>query len=73
MNDDQFTTIVEKLDTLINIQALSSVSHLNTKSEKIIFLSEAGLSPKEITSIVGGKPGTVRQIIYAAKKKAEGL
>lgn len=71
MTEEQFELISSRLDTLVKIQALSAVAHLSTKSEKILFLNEAGLSPKEIAAIVGGKAATVSQIIYAAKKKAE--
>lgn len=63
--------LLERVDTLIRIQALQAISHLATKTEKIMFLSEAGLQPKEIASIVGGEPGTVSQIIYQQKKKAK--
>jgi len=62
--------LLERVDTLIRIQALQAVAHLGTKTEKIMFLSEAGLQPKEIASIVGGKPATVSQCIYEQKKKA---
>jgi hypothetical protein len=63
--------LLGRIDTLIRIQALQAVAHLGTKSEKIMFLSDAGLQPKEIASIVGGKPATVSQIIYDQKKKAK--
>ena len=62
--------LLERIDTLIRIQALQAVTHLKTKTEKIMFLSEAGLQAKEIASIVGGKPATVSQIVYDQKKKA---
>lgn len=45
--------LLERIDTLIRIQALQAVAHLGTKTEKIMFLNEAGLQPKEIASIVG--------------------
>lgn len=64
--------LLERIDTLIRIQALQAVAHLGTKTEKIMFLAEAGLQPKEIASIVGGKPATVSQIIYEQKKKVKG-
>ncbi|APE28511.1 sigma-70 family RNA polymerase sigma factor [Aurantiacibacter gangjinensis] len=69
---DTNNLLLERIDTLIRIQALQAVSHLATKTERIMFLSEAGLQPKEIASIVGGKPATVSQIIYDQKKKVKG-
>ncbi len=62
--------LLERIDTLVRIQALQAVSHLSTRTQKIMFLSEAGLQPKEIASIVGGKPATVSQVIYEQNKKA---
>lgn len=66
---DSSELLLERIDTLIRIQALQAVSHFGSKTEKIMFLSEAGLQPKEIASIVGGKPATVSQCIYEQKKK----
>ena len=60
---------MELLRTLLKVQSLSAVRHLPTKKEKIIFLSDAGLSPKEIAPIVGSSSGSVSQAIYDAKKK----
>ena len=60
--------LLGKLDTLIKIQALSAVAHLATKKEKILFLNEAGLTPKEISVIVGTSAARVSQVIYADKK-----
>jgi DNA-directed RNA polymerase specialized sigma24 family protein len=64
--------IMDVLRTLLKIQALSAVKGLPSKKEKILFLSEAGLSPKEIGLIVGSSGATVSQVIYEAKKKAKG-
>ncbi len=64
-------SISEKLDTLISIQALAAVVHLQSKKEKILFLSETGLSPKAIAPIVGSSAASVSQTIYAEKKKAK--
>jgi DNA-directed RNA polymerase specialized sigma24 family protein len=60
---------MDLLRTLLKIQALSAVRELPTKKEKILFLSEVGLSPKEIATIIGSTSGAVSQTIYDAKKK----
>ncbi|WP_316978146.1 hypothetical protein [Shumkonia mesophila] len=60
---------MDLLRTLLKVQSLSAVHHLPTKKEKILFLSEAGLSPKEIAPIVGSSSGSVSQTIYDTKKK----
>ena len=61
--------VADLLRTLVKIQALSAVRDLPTKKEKIMFLSEAGLTPKEIGTIVGSSSASVSQTIYEAKKK----
>lgn len=63
--------IMDVLRTLLKIQALSAVKDLPSKKGKVLFLSEAGLSAKEIALIAGTTDQTVRQIVYEAKKKAK--
>lgn len=70
MSDGSHQEMMDVLRTLLKIQALAAVRDLVTKKEKIIFLSEAGLSPKEIAPIVGSSAASVSQTIYDAKKKA---
>lgn len=60
------------LRTLLKIQALSAVKGFPSKKEKIGFLNEAGLSPKEIGLIVNSTAASVSQTIYDTKKKAQG-
>lgn len=69
MSDDHHQELMELLRTLLKIQSLSAVRDLPTKKEKILFLSEAGLSPKEVAPIVGSSSASVSQAIYDAKKK----
>jgi DNA-directed RNA polymerase specialized sigma24 family protein len=60
---------MDLLRALLKVQSLSAVRDLPTKKEKILFLSEAGLGPKEIAAIVGSSSGAVSQAVYEAKKK----
>ena len=71
-NNPIWESIAEKLDMLISIQALTAVAHLQSKKEKILFLSEAGLSPKSIAPIVGSSAASVSQTVYAEKQKRKG-
>lgn len=71
MNDAHSRELVELMRTLLKVQSLSAVRDLPTKKQKILFLSEAGLSPKEIASIVGSSSAAVSQTVYEAKKKAD--
>lgn len=63
--------VMDVLRTILKIQALSAVRDLPSKKSKILFLSEAGLSPKEIGLIVATTAAAVSQTIYAAKKQAK--
>lgn len=70
MTDAQHQELMGVLQTLLKVQSLSAVRHLPTKKEKILFLAEAGLAPKEVAPIVASSPAAVSQTIYDAKKKA---
>ena len=59
MDDKQFNTIVERLDKLIRITALSSLREL-TSTDKISVLNQAGFNPKEIAELVG----TSTDVVY---------
>ena len=68
----QHEEVMEVLRTLLKIQALSAVRDFPSKKEKILFLNEAGLSPKEIGLIVNTTAASVSQAVYAAKKQSKG-
>ncbi|MGE4527247.1 MAG: hypothetical protein AB7D00_02670 [Rhodospirillaceae bacterium] len=70
MSDVNHQELMEVLRTLLKIQSLSAVRDFPTKREKILFLSEAGLSRAEISLIVGSSSSSISQVIYDAKKKS---
>lgn len=70
MNDAHHAELMGVLRTLLKVQALSAVRHLPTKREKILFLADAGLSPKEVAPIVASSAASVSQTIYDAKQKS---
>ncbi|MBK8457829.1 MAG: sigma-70 family RNA polymerase sigma factor [Phyllobacteriaceae bacterium] len=65
MADD---AILQKLDTLIRLQAHLAVSNLNSQKEKILFLSRAGISPREIADLLGTTANTVNVALSNARK-----
>lgn len=67
----QHEEVMDVLRTLLKIQALAAVRDLPSKKAKILFLGEAGLTPKEIALIVGTTAASVSQTIYSAKKQAK--
>lgn len=70
MSDMNGTEVAELLRTMLKIQALSAVRDLPTKKAKILFLVEAGLTPKEVSVIVGTSAASVSQTVYESKKKS---
>jgi DNA-directed RNA polymerase specialized sigma24 family protein len=72
MSDENHQELMDILRTILKVQALSAVRHLPSKKEKILFLAEAGLAPKEIGPIVGSSPAAASQAVYEAKKRAKG-
>lgn len=69
MSDANHQELMEVLRTILRVQALSAVKDLASKKEKILFLAEAGLAPKDIGPIVGSSAAAVSQAVYEAKKK----
>ena len=70
-DQNQHEEVMDVLRTILKIQALSAVRDLPSKKAKILFLNEAGLSPKEVSLIVGTTAASVSQTIYAAKKQTK--
>lgn len=60
--------VAQKLDTLIRLQARIAVAPLATQKERILFLSSAGLSPKEIGEILGVSANSVSVSLLQARK-----
>lgn len=70
MSDASHQEMMDVLRTILKVQALSAVRDLPSKKQKILFLAEAGLAPKEIALIAGSTAAAVSQAVYEAKKKA---
>lgn len=56
---DQDRQILERLDTLIRLQALSMVDRYKSTKDKILFLGGAGLTPKEIAELLNTTSNSV--------------
>ncbi len=68
MNESVLNEINEKVDTLMRIQALLAVREMDIQKDKIIFLSSAGIRPKDIATILGTTSNTVNVAIAKHKK-----
>lgn len=71
MSDGLEAILVQKLDTLIRLQARIAVAHLESQKQKILFLSGAGLQPKEIGEILSISANSVSVTLSQARKSAK--
>ncbi|MFL6726639.1 MAG: hypothetical protein ACJ8FS_09015 [Sphingomicrobium sp.] len=62
--------ILQRLDTLIRLQSRIAVAQLPTQKDKIVFLSSAGLAPKEIGEVLGVSPNSVSVTLLGVRKAA---
>lgn len=80
MSDKQFKELIQKLDTLIKLTAMTALSR-KTQKDQIKILSGLGLQPKEIAFLLGTTPLTVsvtksklkRKKSKVKKKKSESI
>jgi hypothetical protein len=68
LSRNEFNQILEKLDVVIKLLAMNVVQG-RTLKEQVKLLSETGLQPKQIASILGKKPGHIRVILYNVRKE----
>ena len=68
MSDKQFRTLSEKMDTLIKLTAINALKGKNL-TDQVEILSEIGLQPKQIATILGTDPATVSTLKSRVKKK----
>ena len=68
MNDREFKILSQKLDTLIKLTAINALKGKNL-TDQVEILSEIGLQPSEIATILGTDPTTVSTLKSRVKKK----
>jgi DNA-directed RNA polymerase specialized sigma24 family protein len=69
LDEKQFKAIIERLDKLMRITALSSIKEL-TSTERIIILNQAGFSPKEIAELIGTSQNVVNVRLSQIRRRA---
>lgn len=67
MNQEQFNKLIEKLDLLIKLNALSAVRD-KPRIDSILFLADLGFGNVEIAQILGLSPKTVSNVKSENKK-----
>ena len=68
MSDKQFKILSEKLDTLIKLTAINALKGKNL-TDQVEILSEIGVQPKEIATIIGTDPNTVSVLKSRVKRR----
>jgi len=61
--------VLERLDTLILLQAQLAVSNLGSQKEKVLFLDRIGLSPKVIGEVLNTTANSVSVTLSTERKK----
>lgn len=69
MNDKQFAELMEKVDAVAKLLALSAVSDKKTLVEKAVALSEAGFRPRDIGWLLGKDPQRINDVLYKQRKR----
>lgn len=54
--------VLQRLDTLIRLQAQIAITSLKEQKDKVLFLSGAGLAPKAIAEMVAMTPNAVSSV-----------
>jgi DNA-directed RNA polymerase specialized sigma24 family protein len=60
--------ILQKLDTLIRLQAKIAVNGMAEQRDRVLFLSESGFGPTAISEILGVSLEAVKSILKRARK-----
>lgn len=63
--------LLDRVDILIRLQAVTSVAGFESQKDKIIFLGSAGLSPKDIAEILGTTANTVNVTLARSRKASK--
>ena len=73
--NEQADPILQRLDTLIRLQAKIAVNGMSEQRDRVVFLSESGFGPKAISEILIASLDSVSSILKRARKaqsKSEG-
>lgn len=63
--------VVRRLDQIVALLALGLRRDMETQTEAIVALGQAGLEPGRIAGLIGTTPGSVRATLSQASKKAK--
>lgn len=72
MDDEQFEQLMEKVNAVVKLLALTAISERKTLVEKAVVLSEAGFRPKDIAWLLGKDSQRINDILYKQRKRGAG-
>jgi len=70
MNDDQFSIIVSKLDSILKLLAMNTVLGKNLR-EQVDILDSIGLERKLIANTLGKTPNHIGVVLHDLRKKVK--
>jgi hypothetical protein len=71
LDDEQFGTLLDKLDKILRLQALDVVKTLPKEQDKIEQLDAAGFKPAEIDRLLGKTSGYSNVVLGRLKEKKQ--
>lgn len=71
MSEELLEKLVERTDTLIKLQAMNAVKHLESQKEKIAFLSQCGIRNIDIAEILNTTQKSVGVTLVRIRKEKE--
>lgn len=71
MSTELLESLIEKTDTLIRLQAMNAVKHLDSQKEKIAFLHTCGIRNIDIAVILNTSASVVGVTLGRIKKDKE--
>jgi len=71
MNESKENEILQELQRISKLLALTVTRELKQQTEKIELLSSIGFQPKKIADLIGTTPGTVSVALVGIRKKAQ--
>jgi len=71
LDDEQFKTLLEKLDKILRLQAIDAVKGLPQEKDKIEQLDLAGFKPNEIDRLLGKTVGYSRVVLERLKERKQ--
>jgi len=68
MDEQQFTQLSNKMDTIIKLLALNAVAGKQLK-DQVAILSSFGFQPKQIAEMLGKTPNNIRVILHRLRQE----